>query len=190
MDVPLADAARPGGCRSSPTSRCCGRGTAAPAASTSTRRSAATTCMKVTPGERWVLDTQCFWASDGEVKLSIHRERMLDLPTGPARGCSGTRLRSRGRDRSSSPVDGPCRGDRRSTTTGSWPDGPFVIARTAGISPSIRAAGARSPPELLALGSEAGAASYAGSGPSASCARPLLAVADAGRERAAGDYVE
>jgi uncharacterized protein (AIM24 family) len=30
--------------------------------------------MQVEPGERWILDTKCFWASDGEVKLSIHRE--------------------------------------------------------------------------------------------------------------------
>ena len=32
---------------------------------------------QITPGERWILDTKCFWASDGEVNLRIHRERML-----------------------------------------------------------------------------------------------------------------
>ena len=31
--------------------------------------------MEIMPGERWILDTKCFWASDGEVKLSVHRER-------------------------------------------------------------------------------------------------------------------
>ncbi len=32
---------------------------------------------QITPGERWILDTKCFWASDGEANLRIHRERML-----------------------------------------------------------------------------------------------------------------
>ena len=32
---------------------------------------------QITPGERWILDTKCFWASDGEVNLRIQRERML-----------------------------------------------------------------------------------------------------------------
>jgi uncharacterized protein (AIM24 family) len=32
--------------------------------------------LQVAPGERWILDTKCFWASDGEVKLAIHRERV------------------------------------------------------------------------------------------------------------------
>ena len=26
---------------------------------------------QITPGERWILDTKCFWASDGEVNLRI-----------------------------------------------------------------------------------------------------------------------
>lgn len=26
--------------------------------------------------DRWILDTKCFWASDGEVSLSVHREPM------------------------------------------------------------------------------------------------------------------
>jgi uncharacterized protein (AIM24 family) len=26
--------------------------------------------MQVVPGERWILDTKCFWASDGEVQLT------------------------------------------------------------------------------------------------------------------------
>lgn len=33
--------------------------------------------MNVVPGERWILDTKCFWASDGEVQLSVHREAFL-----------------------------------------------------------------------------------------------------------------
>ena len=32
--------------------------------------------MRVKKGERWILDTRCFWASDGEDRLAIHRESM------------------------------------------------------------------------------------------------------------------
>lgn len=33
--------------------------------------------MQVKPDERWIRDTTCFWASDGEVSIGIHREPFL-----------------------------------------------------------------------------------------------------------------
>ena len=30
----------------------------------------------ITPGDRWIIDTRCFWASDGEVNLRVHRESL------------------------------------------------------------------------------------------------------------------
>jgi len=92
--------------------------------------------MKVTAGERWVLDTRCFWASDGRVRLSIHRERMLTaLWAGEGLFWYKTALTGNGQVVLS--VPGPVQevvldNDRFIT------DGPFVIARTHGISMQIK----------------------------------------------------
>ena len=92
--------------------------------------------LKVTAGERWILDTRCFWASDGEVQLSIHRERMRTaFRAGEGLFWYKTALKGAGQVVLS--VDGPVeelelRDDRLVT------DGPFVIARTAGISMRVK----------------------------------------------------
>jgi uncharacterized protein (AIM24 family) len=92
--------------------------------------------MKVAAGERWVLDTRCFWASDGRVRLSIHRERMLTaLWAGEGLLWYKTALKGNGQVVLS--VPGPVHevvldNDRFIT------DGPFVIARTQGISMQIK----------------------------------------------------
>jgi uncharacterized protein (AIM24 family) len=92
--------------------------------------------MKVAPGERWVLVTRCFWASDGKVKLSVHRERMLTaFRAGEGLFWYKTALKGNGQVVLS--VDGPVHeveleNDRLVT------DGPFVIARTQGISMRVK----------------------------------------------------
>jgi uncharacterized protein (AIM24 family) len=92
--------------------------------------------LQVQPGERWILDTRCFWASDDEVKLSIHRERMLtSFRAGEGLFWYKTALKGEGQVVLS--VDGPVHevelvNDRLVT------DGPFVIARTQGISLRVR----------------------------------------------------
>ena len=92
--------------------------------------------MEVTPGERWILDTRCFWASDGEVKLSIHRERMLTA-FWAGEGLLWYKTALKGDGRVVLSVDGPVhevelKNDRLVT------DGPFVIARTHGISMRLK----------------------------------------------------
>ncbi|MFM8703911.1 MAG: AIM24 family protein [Planctomycetia bacterium] len=92
--------------------------------------------LQVRPGERWVLDTRCFWAGDGEVKLSIHRERMLtSFRAGEGLFWYKTALKGEGQVVLS--VDGPVQevelvNDRLVT------DGPFVIARTQGVSMRVK----------------------------------------------------
>jgi uncharacterized protein (AIM24 family) len=92
--------------------------------------------LQVQPGERWILDTRCFWASDDEVKLSIHRERMLtSFRAGEGLFWYKTALKGEGQVVLS--VDGPVHevelvNDKLVT------DGPFVIARTQGISLRVR----------------------------------------------------
>jgi len=73
-----------------------------------------------TPGERWILDTKCFWASDGEVSLRIHRERMLTaLFAGEGLLWYKTALS----------------GDGQVVLV---VDGPYVVAHTAGIRLAMR----------------------------------------------------
>jgi len=92
--------------------------------------------MNVTAGERWVLDTRCFWASDRKIQLSIHRERMLTaLWAGEGLFWYKTALKGEGQVVLS--VPGPVHevaldNDRLIT------DGPFVVARTNGISMQIK----------------------------------------------------
>ncbi|MFM8891259.1 MAG: AIM24 family protein [Planctomycetia bacterium] len=92
--------------------------------------------MKVRSGERWILDRRCFWASDGEVKLSIHRERMLTA-FWAGQGLIWYKTALKGEGQVALAVDGPVEefsleNDRLVT------DGPFVIAHTSGITLRIR----------------------------------------------------
>ena len=90
----------------------------------------------IRPGDRWILDTHCFWASDGEVHLRIHREPMLTaLRAGQGLLWYKTALVGDGQVVLA--VDGPVEevvleNDRLVT------DGPFVVAHTAGITLRMR----------------------------------------------------
>jgi uncharacterized protein (AIM24 family) len=92
--------------------------------------------LDVRHGERWVLDTRCFWASDGEVQLSVHREAILtSLFAGEGVFWYKTALKGAGRVVLT--VEGPIeevelKNDRLVV------DGPFVVARTTGISLRIK----------------------------------------------------
>ena len=86
---------------------------------------------RVRPGERWILDTKCFWASDGEVQLSVHREGMW-TSWWADQGLFWYKTVLEGDGQVVLSVDGPVQevaieNDRLVA------DGPFVIARTAGI---------------------------------------------------------
>ncbi len=87
--------------------------------------------MKIEPGDRWILDTKCFWASDGEVKLSVHREAMW-TSWWADQGLFWYKTALKGEGQVVLSVDGPVEevsleNDRLVT------DGAFVVARTAGI---------------------------------------------------------
>lgn len=92
--------------------------------------------MDVKPGERWILDTKCFWASDGEVHLGIHREPVWTA-LWANQGLLWYKTALKGDGQVVLAVDGPVQEvelvDDRLVA-----DGPFVIARTAGISLSVR----------------------------------------------------
>lgn len=92
--------------------------------------------MKVASGERWILDTRCFWASDGEVKLSIHRERMLTA-FWAGEGLLWYKTALKGNGQVVLSVDGPVE-EVQLTNDRLVTDGPFVIARTQGISLRIK----------------------------------------------------
>ena len=92
--------------------------------------------MKLAAGDRWVLDTRCFWASDGQVKLSIHREPMLtSFWAGEGLLWYKTALKGEGQVVLS--VDGPVHEVELNDET-LVTDGPFVIARTQGISMQLK----------------------------------------------------
>jgi uncharacterized protein (AIM24 family) len=92
--------------------------------------------MKLAAGERWVLDTRCFWASDGEVKLSIHREPMFtSFWAGEGLFWYKTALKGEGQVVLS--VDGPVQEMTLNDDT-LVTDGPFVVARTQGITMQIK----------------------------------------------------
>lgn len=92
--------------------------------------------MQVKSGERWILDTKCFWASDGEVKLSVHREPIWTSYWAD-QGLVWYKTALKGEGQVVLAVDGPVEEvelvDDRLVA-----DGPIVIARTAGISLSVR----------------------------------------------------
>jgi len=92
--------------------------------------------LDVRPGERWILDTKCFWASDGEIRLAIHRERLLtSLLAG--QGIFWYKTTLTGEGRAVLCVDGPVQ-EVRLKDERLVVDGPFVIARTLGVSLSMR----------------------------------------------------
>jgi uncharacterized protein (AIM24 family) len=92
--------------------------------------------MKLAAGERWVLDTRCFWASDGDVKLSIHREPMFtSFWAGEGLLWYKTALKGEGQVVLS--VDGPVQEMTLNDDT-LVTDGPFVVARTQGITMQIK----------------------------------------------------
>jgi uncharacterized protein (AIM24 family) len=91
---------------------------------------------QITPGERWILDTRCFWASDGEVNQRIHRERILTaLFAGEGLLWYKTALEGDGQVVLA--VDGPVE-EVELTNDRLVVDGPFVVAHTAGIRLSMR----------------------------------------------------
>ena len=92
--------------------------------------------MRIKPGDRWILDTKCFWASDGEVKLSVHRETMW-TSWWAGQGVFWYKTALKGAGQVVLAVDGPVeevslKNDRLVT------DGAFVVARTAGIQLRMR----------------------------------------------------
>ena len=92
--------------------------------------------MNIKPGDRWILDGKCFWASDGEVKLSVHREPMW-TSWWADQGLFWYKTALKGQGHGVLAVDGPVeevelKNDRLVA------DGAFVIARTAGIRLRIR----------------------------------------------------
>jgi len=92
--------------------------------------------LKVNPGERWVLDTRCFWASEGEVGLSITRERMLTALWADE-GLFWYKTVLKGKGKAVLSVPGPVQELELNDDT-LVTDGPFVIARTQGISMQIK----------------------------------------------------
>ncbi|MFM7108628.1 MAG: AIM24 family protein [Planctomycetaceae bacterium] len=86
---------------------------------------------RVSPGERWILDTRCFWASDGEVRLSVHRETMWTSWRAD-QGLLWYKTALEGDGQVVLSVDGPVQ-EVELTNDRLVADGPFVIARTAGI---------------------------------------------------------
>jgi uncharacterized protein (AIM24 family) len=92
--------------------------------------------LQVKPGERWILDTRCFWASDDEVALSIHRERVL-TSLWADQGLLWYKTALKGNGQVVLSVDGPVQEMELNDDT-LVTDGPFVIARTQGISMRIK----------------------------------------------------
>jgi uncharacterized protein (AIM24 family) len=92
--------------------------------------------MKLKPGDRWILETHCFWAGDGEVLLSVHRERMLtSLWAGEGLFWYKTALKGEGQVVLR--VDGPVE-ERQLRDDRLVVDGRYVVAYTAGIRLSVR----------------------------------------------------
>lgn len=92
--------------------------------------------MKLAAGDRWVLDTRCFWASDGQVKLSIYREPMLTA-FWAGEGLLWYKTALKGEGQVVLSVDGPVHEVELNDET-LVTDGPFVIARTQGISMQLK----------------------------------------------------
>ncbi len=90
----------------------------------------------VKAGEQWILERRCFWASDGEVRLGIHREPMW-TSWWAGEGLLWYKTTLRGEGQAVLSVDGPVeevelRGQRVLI------DGHFVVARTSGVRMRLR----------------------------------------------------
>jgi uncharacterized protein (AIM24 family) len=92
--------------------------------------------LKVQPGDRWILENHCFWASDGEVLLSIHRERVLTA-LWAGEGFFWYKTALKGEGQVILKVDGPVE-ERQLRGEKLVVDGRYVIAYTAGIRLSLR----------------------------------------------------
>lgn len=92
--------------------------------------------MPVEQGERWILDTKCFWASDGEVKLSVHRETMWTSYWAD-QGLFWYKTALQGDGQVVLSVPGPIE-EVTLDNDQLIADGPFVVAHTAGIRLSVR----------------------------------------------------
>jgi uncharacterized protein (AIM24 family) len=92
--------------------------------------------LKINPGERWVLDTRCFWASDGEVGLSIHREPMV-TSLWANEGLFWYKTVLKGKGKAVLSVPGPVQEMELNDDT-LVTDGRFVVARTQGITMQIK----------------------------------------------------
>jgi uncharacterized protein (AIM24 family) len=92
--------------------------------------------MRVQSGERWILDTKCFWASDGEVKLSVHREPMWTAYWAD-QGLFWYKTALNGDGQVVLSVPGPIE-EVTLDDDQLIADGPFVVAHTAGIRLSVR----------------------------------------------------
>jgi len=92
--------------------------------------------MDVTSDERWILDTKCFWASDGEVSIGIHREPVWSAWLAD-QGLLWYKTALRGEGQVVLAVDGPVQ-EVNLVNDRLVADGPFVVARTAGLRLSIR----------------------------------------------------
>ncbi|MGI9177269.1 MAG: AIM24 family protein [Pirellulales bacterium] len=92
--------------------------------------------MPIRPDERWILDMKCFWASDGEVKLSVHRERMWTAYWAD-QGFFWYKTAVKGDGQVVLSVPGPIE-EVELTNDQMIVDGPFVVAHTSGITLSIR----------------------------------------------------
>ncbi len=86
---------------------------------------------KVRGDEKWILEHRCFWASDGEVQLGIHRERLW-TSFWAGQGLLWYKTTLRGRGQAVLSVDGPVEeielNDERVVL-----DGPYAVARTTGV---------------------------------------------------------
>ena len=92
--------------------------------------------MEIMPGERWILDTKCFWASDGEVKLSVHRERTWTAYWAD-QGLFWYKTALKGEGQVVLSVPGPVE-EVHLVDDQIVVDGAQVVARTSGITLSVR----------------------------------------------------
>jgi len=92
--------------------------------------------LKVRPGERWILESHCFWAADGEVRLSVHRERMLTA-FWAGEGIFWYKTALEGEGEVMLQVDGPVE-ERQLRDERLVVDGRYVIAYSSGIRLSVR----------------------------------------------------
>jgi uncharacterized protein (AIM24 family) len=139
--------------------------------------------MRLAPGDRWVLDTRCFWASDGTVKLAIYREPVItSYWAGEGLFWYKTALKGDGQVVLS--VDGPVQEMELNDDT-LVTDGPFVVARTQGITMQIK----RPAKNLISywLSGQKRAYVYKGTGKLILCTVPYWR-ARMQKERAARDY--